>query len=192
MGTWVLISEGWYDTLFTEVVRRDGWVNIRLPSGQTGWVSARYVGCCRTVASSPGTPSGAAASSCEELWTERNAIFKAAGYCFRTPQAIRAFGNAGCQHDNEADVPLSAREREQVAGIRISERSLGCTHRRRSRSSRPGQAGATGVTRVAFDAPARQTSPEATDRADGQAVSRPSAGMCTVKALPSSIQPGPC
>ncbi|WP_244424050.1 YARHG domain-containing protein [Methylobacterium sp. GXF4] len=46
---------------------------------------------------------------CEELWSERNAIFKAAGYCFRTPQAIQAFGNAGCQFDDEADVPLLVR-----------------------------------------------------------------------------------
>ncbi|KQP38607.1 hypothetical protein ASF49_05025 [Methylobacterium sp. Leaf104] len=76
---------------------------------------------------SPSAPSGAAAPSCEALWTERNAIFKAGGYCFRTPQAIRAFGNAGCQYDDEAEVPLSARQREQVARIRTSERSLGCT-----------------------------------------------------------------
>jgi hypothetical protein len=89
------------DTLFTELGRQGGWVNIQLPSGQTGWVSARYVGCCRTAASGRSAPSGSASSSCEELWSERNAIFKAAGYCFRTPQAIQAFGNAGCQFDDE-------------------------------------------------------------------------------------------
>lgn len=114
------------DTLFTEIGRRNGWVNIQLPSGQTGWVSSRFVGCCRTVASSRSVPTGSVSSSCEELWTERNAIFRAAGYCFRTPQAIQAFGNAGCQFDDEADVPLSARQREQVAQIRTSERGLGC------------------------------------------------------------------
>lgn len=114
------------DTLFTELGRQGGWVNIQLPSGQTGWVSARYVGCCRTAASSRSTPIGSASSSCEELWSERNAIFKAAGYCFRTPQAIRAFGNAGCQYDDEADVPLSTRQRDQVAQIRATERQLGC------------------------------------------------------------------
>ena len=114
------------DTLFTEIGRQGGWVNIQLPSGQTGWVSARYVGCCRTAASSRSGPTGSASSSCEELWSERNSIFKAAGYCFRTPQAIRAFGNAGCQFDDEADVPLSARQREQVAQIRTTERQLGC------------------------------------------------------------------
>jgi hypothetical protein len=114
------------DTLFTELGRQGGWVNIQLPSGQTGWVSARYVGCCRTAASTRSAPSGSASSSCEELWSERNTIFKAAGYCFRTPQAIQAFGNAGCQFDDEADVPLSTRQREQVAQIRATERQLGC------------------------------------------------------------------
>lgn len=101
-------------------------MNIQLPSGQTGWVSARYVGCCRTAASGRSAPSGSASSSCEELWSERNAIFKAAGYGFRTPQAIRAFGNARCQFDDEADGPLSARQREQVAQIKATERPRGC------------------------------------------------------------------
>jgi hypothetical protein len=114
------------DTLFTELDRQDGWVHVRLPSGQTGWVSARYVGCCRTLAGDGGASDGAATASCETLWSERNTIFKAAGYCFRTPQAIRAFGNAGCQFDDEADVPLSQRQRAQVAQIRAAERRLGC------------------------------------------------------------------
>ncbi|MCJ2010952.1 YARHG domain-containing protein [Methylobacterium sp. J-076] len=89
-------------------------------------MSARYVSCCRTAASGRSEPSGSVSSSCEELWLERNAIFKAAGYCFRTQQAIQAFGNAGCQFDDEADVPLSARQREQVVQIRATERRLGC------------------------------------------------------------------
>ena len=114
------------ETLFTELSREGGWVNIQLPSGQTGWVSARYVGCCRTAASGQRAPSGSASSSCEELWSERNTIFKAGGYCFRTPQAIRAFGNAGCQYDDRADVPLSTRQREQVAQILAAERQLSC------------------------------------------------------------------
>ena len=35
------------DTLFTELERSGGWVHVRLLSGDTGWVSANYVGCCR-------------------------------------------------------------------------------------------------------------------------------------------------
>jgi hypothetical protein len=115
------------DTLFTEIGRQGGWVNIQLPSGQTGWVSARYVGCCRTAEAAPSVQSApVASSSCDDLWYERNAAFKAAGYCFRTSRGIRTFGNAGCQFDDEADVPLSARQREQVAQIRTAERRLGC------------------------------------------------------------------
>ncbi len=115
------------DTLFTEVGRAGGWVSIRLPSGQSGWVSSRYVGCCRTAAAGPSVPgTPVAASSCDDLWYQRNATFKAAGYCFRSPRGIQTFGNAGCQYDSEADVPLSNRQREQVAQIRATERLLGC------------------------------------------------------------------
>jgi hypothetical protein len=61
-----------------------------------------------------------------ELWYERNSIYKAAGYCFRTPRAISAFGNAGCVYDSEYDVPLSPRQRRRVQSIRALERDLGC------------------------------------------------------------------
>jgi YARHG domain len=64
-----------------------------------------------------------AAFPCDELWGERNAIYKDAGYCFRTERAIRAFGNAGCRYDELADVPLSARQR---ADIQRQERAAGC------------------------------------------------------------------
>jgi YARHG domain len=68
----------------------------------------------------------AQAQSCEELWYRRNSLYKQAGYCFRTARAIRTFGNAGCQYDSEADVPLSARQRAIVARIAQEERDLGC------------------------------------------------------------------
>lgn len=67
-----------------------------------------------------------AAFPCDELWGERNAIYKDAGYCFRTERAIRAFGNAGCKYDELADVPLSARQRADIAGIQRQERAAGC------------------------------------------------------------------
>jgi hypothetical protein len=59
--------------------------------------------------------------SCQELWYWRNSIFKSAGYCFGTPRAIRAFGNAGCQYDDDRDVPLSERQRQAVREIRTAE-----------------------------------------------------------------------
>ncbi len=66
------------------------------------------------------------AQSCDELWYERNAIYKDAGYCFKTSRAIRAFGNAGCRYDSERDVPLSGGAAAQVERIRRMERAYGC------------------------------------------------------------------
>ncbi len=65
-------------------------------------------------------------SSCGELWYARNEIYKDAGYCFRTQRGIRAFGNAGCRHDDIEDVPLSANQRREVAEIQRWERMKGC------------------------------------------------------------------
>ncbi|KQQ31418.1 hypothetical protein ASF53_01575 [Methylobacterium sp. Leaf123] len=67
-----------------------------------------------------------AAFPCDELWGERNGIYKDAGYCFRTERAIRAFGNSGCKYDALADVPLSARQRADIADIQRQERENGC------------------------------------------------------------------
>lgn len=67
-----------------------------------------------------------AQDACGRLWYQRNAIYKDAGYCFHTGRGIRAFGNAGCQYDDEADVPLSRGERRQVAGLQAREEQYGC------------------------------------------------------------------
>ena len=66
------------------------------------------------------------AQSCQELWYERNSYYKEAGFCFKTTAAIRAFGNAGCQYDNENDVPLSAAVRARIDQIIRAERASGC------------------------------------------------------------------
>ena len=66
------------------------------------------------------------AQSCFDLWVERNSIYKRAGYCFKTARAIRYFGNAGCEYDDQADVPLSPGQRARVARIVRLERDLGC------------------------------------------------------------------
>ena len=71
-------------------------------------------------------PTSVEAQSCAELWHRRNSIFKDAGYCFRTPRGVRAFGNAGCLYDDEDEVPLSDRQRRMVAQIRAMERAYGC------------------------------------------------------------------
>lgn len=71
-------------------------------------------------------PAPAAAESCADLWTARNEIYKAQGYCFRSARAIAAFGNAGCQYDDVEDVPLSAHDRRMIADIVRRERALRC------------------------------------------------------------------
>jgi len=41
----------------------------------------------------------------DDLWVQRNSIYKAYGYCFKTPKAIGYFGNARCQIRNDGDIP---------------------------------------------------------------------------------------
>ena len=82
---------------------------------------------------SPNTPapqtdlSQLGTESCDDLWYQRNAIFKAAGYCFKLPRAIQTFGNAGCQFDNEGDVPLSDKQRQLINQIRSAEAARRCS-----------------------------------------------------------------
>jgi YARHG domain len=64
--------------------------------------------------------------SCSDLWSNRNQIYKSNGYCFRTPRAIREFGNGGCQYNDIDDVPLSASQRRYVAEMVRAERIKGC------------------------------------------------------------------
>jgi hypothetical protein len=66
------------------------------------------------------------AFSCSDLSYLRNSIFKAAGYCFKTPAAIRDFGNAGCTYENTADIPLSQGQRLAVQEFASAERAMGC------------------------------------------------------------------
>jgi hypothetical protein len=64
--------------------------------------------------------------NCDDLWYQRNSVYKDAGFCFKTPRGIRAFGNAGCQFDNESDVPLSERQRQMINDIKRAEAARNC------------------------------------------------------------------
>jgi YARHG domain-containing protein len=68
----------------------------------------------------------AQADACFDLWVERNSIYKAYGYCFKTAKAINYFGNAGCTYYNEGDIPMSSEDRNQVLSIKSREQQLGC------------------------------------------------------------------
>jgi hypothetical protein len=63
---------------------------------------------------------------CEQLWTVRNGIYHARGYCFKTDRGRAAFGNEGCRFDDEAAVPLNDYERANVRLIRAIEKRRGC------------------------------------------------------------------
>ena len=63
---------------------------------------------------------------CEQLWTVRNGIYHARGYCFKTDRAKEAFGNEGCQYGNESEVPLNDYERANILLIRSIEKRRGC------------------------------------------------------------------
>jgi len=67
-----------------------------------------------------------AVTECQQLWIQRNSVFKARGYCFNTPRAIAYFGNAGCTYTNQDLVPLSDSERVQVLALRQRQRVLAC------------------------------------------------------------------
>ncbi|EJW09268.1 hypothetical protein A33M_1767 [Rhodovulum sp. PH10] len=72
------------------------------------------------------TEASFAQGMCQQLWVERNSIYKANGYCFKTRRAIAYFGNAGCVYEYEGAVPLSRRERARIGQIRAMERDYGC------------------------------------------------------------------
>jgi len=63
-------------------------------------------------------------ASCQILWEMRNQIYKENGYCLHTPKAIDAFGNAGCVHDDMADVPLNDAGQHNEFGIAGENRFL--------------------------------------------------------------------
>ena len=73
-----------------------------------------------------GSSTDLASLSCNQLWYQRNRIFKAARYCFRTQRAIATFGNAGCSYDNIPDVPLPDRDRQLVNAMQVAERTKRC------------------------------------------------------------------
>jgi hypothetical protein len=77
------------------------------------------------VAAAVGAPA-ARAEDCQSLWIERNTYYKEAGYCFKTPPAIRHFGNQGCYIDNEAEIRFQPSVWARIQQIRRIERAMGC------------------------------------------------------------------
>ncbi|MGE0213243.1 MAG: caspase family protein [Parvibaculaceae bacterium] len=60
--------------------------------------------------------------SCDRLWYERNALYAAKGFCFKTQRAIATFGR-GCFAPFGK---LSASEKRRVTELQAMERQFGC------------------------------------------------------------------
>lgn len=63
------------------------------------------------------------AKSCYDLWYERNAIYDANGYCFKTQLGKETFDNSDCWTSH---AKLSKSEQRRVAKIQSEERRRGC------------------------------------------------------------------
>ncbi|HZD89477.1 MAG TPA: YARHG domain-containing protein [Pseudolabrys sp.] len=72
------------------------------------------------------TAADAQSRVCHRLWVERNQLYKDYGYCFKTEQAIRYFGNRGCRYESEDEIPMARRDRARLRDIQAEERDLGC------------------------------------------------------------------
>lgn len=72
------------------------------------------------------SPREAEKLGCDQLWTVRNGIFAARGYCFSTARGKEEFGNEGCQFSDQNAVPLNDYERANVRLIQSIEKRRGC------------------------------------------------------------------
>ena len=59
--------------------------------------------------------------NCDFLYTMRNGIYRAHGYCFKTSRAIATFSNDGCSVDNVDNLRLNSIERGNAALITRAE-----------------------------------------------------------------------
>ena len=64
--------------------------------------------------------------NCDFLYTMRNGIYRAHGYCFKTAKAIATFGNDGCTVSDANNLGLNPIERSNAATIARAESVKGC------------------------------------------------------------------
>lgn len=63
---------------------------------------------------------------CDQLWTVRNGIYAARGYCFKTERGKEEFGNENCHYEDQDAVPLNDYERANIRLIQSIEKRRGC------------------------------------------------------------------
>lgn len=116
--------------------RVDGWWYVKVsPTGEQGWAysgrgNKAYILCCAAAGGAQTEIEPVVKDvtdfDCDQLWFGRNSVFKEAGYCFKTPRAITAFGNAGCRYDDIGAVVLTPENRNFVQAIQNAERAKAC------------------------------------------------------------------
>lgn len=116
--------------------RADGWWYVKVsPTGEQGWAfsgrgNKAYILCCAATGGAQTEAEPAVKDvldfDCDQLWFGRNSVFKEAGYCFKTPRAIAAFGNAGCRYDDIGAVILTPENGNFVQAIQNAERAKAC------------------------------------------------------------------
>ena len=65
----------------------------------------------------------AMASSCYDLWYERNSIYNDNGYCFKTKLGRSTFDNSDCYTSHPS---FSGWEQDRIDWLRRQERKKGC------------------------------------------------------------------
>jgi YARHG domain len=70
------------------------------------------------------TLSSARADACFDLWYQRNAIYDAYGFCFKTVKGKQYFDNSDCTTNV---VHLSKADQKRVNAIVKQEKALGCS-----------------------------------------------------------------
>lgn len=78
------------------------------------------------LAAAPALAQDYGAMSCEQLWYERNSIYKGFGYCFKTDRAISTFGNDGCYVYDESRLQLTSEARRRIGIIVSIEKQRYC------------------------------------------------------------------
>jgi hypothetical protein len=112
--------------LHSEEAAQSGWDEF--VGERVKWIKKRegQIGCADTTSRGPRLTD----ATCGQLWVERNAYYKAGGYCFVTTRAINYFGLEGCKKyldEDNVESNFSEALRARIAEIVDLERSYSCT-----------------------------------------------------------------